>query len=150
MKICIASDHRGIALKEKLKAFLRAEGLDPQDKGTSDENPVDYPDYGALVARAVSEGSCDRGILICSTGIGMSVVANKFPGVRAALCIDAATARQCREHIDANVLVLAGSSVSDKAAQQIVTTWLHTTFQGGRHQRRLDKIATLERKLCKP
>ena len=150
MKICIASDHRGIALKEKLKAFLREEGLDPQDKGTAYEKSVDYPDYGSLVAEAVSEGACDRGILVCSTGIGMSVVANKFPGVRAALCSDAATARQCREHIDANVLVLAGSSVSDEAAQQIVTTWLRTPFRGGRHQRRLDKIATLERKLCKP
>src|SRR5512139_3092735 len=150
MKLCIASDHRGVALKERLKAFLRAEGFDPQDKGTSDENPVDYPDYGSLVAEAVSRGACDRGILICSTGIGMSVVANKFPGVRAALCGDATTARQCREHIDANVLILAGSSVSDEAAQQIVAAWLHTPFEGGRHQRRLDKIATLERKLCKP
>lgn len=150
MKLCIASDHRGIALKEKLKACLRAQGLEPQDKGAADETPVDYPDYGALVAGAVSRGSCDRGILICSTGIGMSVVANKFPGVRAALCSDAATARQCREHIDANVLVLAGSSVTDDAAQQIVTAWLHTPFEGGRHQRRLDKIATLERELCKP
>jgi ribose 5-phosphate isomerase B len=150
MKLCIASDHRGIVLKEKLKALLRKEGLDPQDKGTSDENPVDYPDYGSLVAQAVSEGSCDRGILICSSGIGMSVVANKFPGVRAALCGDAATARQCREHVDANVLVLAGSSVSEASANEIVTTWLHTPFQGGRHQKRLDKIVTLERKLCKP
>jgi ribose 5-phosphate isomerase B len=150
MKLCIASDHRGIALKEKLKAFLRDQGHDPQDKGTSDEQSVDYPDYGSLVAEAVSRGACDRGILICSTGIGMSVVANKYPGVRAALCGDAATARQCREHIDANVLVLAGSSVTDEAAQQIVATWLHTPFEGGRHQRRLDKIAMLERKLCKP
>jgi ribose 5-phosphate isomerase B len=149
MKLCIASDHRGIALKEKLKAFLRAEGLGPQDKGASGENPVDYPDYAAMVAEAVSRGDCDRGILICSTGVGMSVVANKFPGVRAALCGDAATARQCREHIDANVLVLAGGSVSDDAAQHIVKTWLNTPFAGGRHQRRLDKIATLERKLCK-
>ncbi len=150
MKLCIASDHRGIALKETLKTLLRAAGLDPQDKGASDEHPVDYPDYGALVAEAVSRGDCDRGILICSTGIGMSVVANKFPGVRAALCGDAATARQCREHIDANVLVLAGSTLSDEAARQIVTAWLKTPFQGGRHQQRLDKIATLERKLCKP
>ena len=150
MKLCIASDHRGVVLKELLKAFLRTEGLEPQDKGPSDQNPVDYPDYGSLVAQEVSQGSCDRGILICSTGIGMSVVANKFPGVRAALCGDAATARQCREHIDANVLVLAGSSVSDAAAREIVATWLRTPFEGGRHQRRLDKIVTLERKLCKP
>jgi ribose 5-phosphate isomerase B len=149
MRLCIASDHRGIVLKEKLKSFLRAQGIETQDKGTSDENSVDYPDYGSLVAGAVSEGSCERGILICSTGVGMSVVANKFPGVRAALCSDVETARQCREHIDANILVLAGSSVTDAAAQQIVATWLQTPFQGGRHQRRLDKIATLERKLCK-
>jgi len=150
MKIAIASDHRGVTLKEHLKVFLRNEGFELEDKGTSSEASVDYPDYGSLVAQAVSEGTCDRGILICSTGIGMSVVANKFPGVRAGLCNDLETARQCREHIDSNVLVLAGSSVTEEKARMMVATWLHTPFQGGRHQRRLDKIATLERSLFKP
>jgi len=150
MKIGIASDHKGFKLKEELKAFLHKEGFALEDKGTSNEESFDYPDSGSLVAQAVSEGSCDRGILICSTGIGMSVVANKFPGVRAGLCSDVETARQCREHIDTNVLVLAGSSVTNEEARRIVTTWLQTPFQGGRHQRRLDKIATLERKLLKP
>lgn len=149
MKIGIASDHKGFRLKETLKAFLLNDGYALEDKGTSSEESCDYPDSGSLVAQAVSEGSCDRGILICSTGIGMSVVANKFPGVRAGLCSTVETARQCREHLDANVLVLAGSSLTSEQARAIVTTWLHTSFEGGRHQRRLDKITALERKLLK-
>jgi ribose 5-phosphate isomerase B len=144
MKICIGCDHRGIALKEWLKAFLEKEGCAIIDKGTSSEDSVDYPDFGALVSKDVSKGMCDRGVLICSTGVGMSVVANKFPHVRAALCVDVATARQSREHVDANVLVLAGSRIEDETARQIVKTWLETPFEGGRHQRRIEKIAQIE------
>ena len=149
MRVSIACDHRGFKLKENLKEFLSKEGLTIDDKGPSNEESVDYPDFASLVARQVSEGLCDRGILICSTGIGMSIVANKFPHVRAALCPDVETAVQCREHIDANVLVLAGSRIGSEEAKLIVKTWLGTPFQGGRHQRRLDKIAAFEKQLFK-
>ena len=149
MRISIACDHRGFSLKEDLKEFLSKEGLAIDDKGPSNEESVDYPDFASLVARQVSEGLCDRGILICSTGIGMSIVANKFPHVRAALCPDVETAVQCRQHIDANVLVLAGSRIGSEEAKLIVKTWLETPFQGGRHQRRLDKIAAFEKQLFK-
>ena len=149
MKVCIGCDHRGIGLKERLKAFLDKEGCTVADKGTSSEESADYPDFGALVARDVSQGLCNRGVLICSTGVGMSVVANKFPHVRAALCADSATAKQSREHIDANVLVLAGSRIDDETATLIVKTWLETPFEGGRHQRRLEKIAQIEEQLFK-
>ena len=150
MKICIGCDHRGIELKEQLKTFLEREGCTVVDKGTSSEESVDYPDFGALVSKDVSQGMCDRGVLICSTGVGMSVVANKFPRVRAALCVDVGTAKQSREHVDANVLVLAGSCIEDETARQIVKTWLETPFEGGRHQRRLEKIAQIEEQLFKP
>jgi len=149
MRISIACDHRGFSLKEDLKEFLSKEGLAIDDKGPSNEESVDYPDFASLVAQQVSEGLCDRGILICSTGIGMSIVANKFPHVRAALCPDVETAVQCRQHIDANVLVLAGSRIGSEEAKLIVKTWLETPFQGGRHQRRLDKIAAFEKQLFK-
>jgi len=149
MKISIACDHRGFSLKEELKEFLSEEGFTVEDEGPSNEESVDYPDFGSLVAQKVSKGSCDRGILICSTGIGMSIVANKFPHVRAALCADVETARQCREHIDANVLVLAGSRIKSELARLIIKTWLRTQFQGGRHQRRLDKITAFEKQLFK-
>ena len=149
MKISIGCDHRGFSLKEELKIFLSNEGFAVEDKGPSNEESVDYPDFGSLVATQVSSGSCDRGILICSTGIGMSVVANKFPHVRAALCADVETAQQCREHIDSNVLVLAGSRINGGEARSIIKTWLDTPFQGGRHQRRLDKIVALEKQQFK-
>ena len=149
MRISLACDHRGFGLKEELKSFLSKEGFTVEDKGSLNEESVDYPDFGSLVARQVSAGSCDRGILICGTGIGMSIVANKFPHVRAALCADIETAHQCREHIDTNILVLAGSRIKGESARLIVKTWLETPFQGGRHQRRLDKITELEKQLFK-
>ena len=149
MKLAIASDHRGVDLKEELKVFLRDKGFSVEDKGTLSEESVDYPDFASLVAQQVSTGACERGILICSTGVGMSIVANKFPQVRAALCVDVHTARQSREHIDANVLVLAGSSLTADQARLIVYAWLETRFEGGRHQRRVDKIAALETTLFK-
>lgn len=147
MRISIAGDHRGFHLKEALKEFLSQKGLRVDDKGPANEESVDYPDFASRVAKAVSEGKSDRGILICSTGIGMSIVANKYPHVRAALCPDVETAVQCREHIDANVLVFAGSRIGPEEAKRIAKTWLETPFQGGRHQRRLDKIAAFEKQL---
>ena len=150
MRIALAADHRGFTLKERLKAFLGKGGFTVEDRGASGEESVDYPDFAALVAGDVSKGICERGILVCSTGVGMSIVANKFPSVRAALCADVQTARQSREHIDANILVLAGSYVTDEAARAIVKTWLETPFQGGRHQRRLEKLARIEKQLFGP
>jgi len=114
------------------------------DVGTYSEDSVDYPDFAAMVARAISSGEFDRGILICGSGVGMSIVANKFPGVRAALCTDTDTARMSRMHNDANILVLAGRRTNIETAVAIVTVWLDTEFEGGRHQRRLDKIKNIE------
>ena len=140
MKIIIGSDHAGFDLKEALKTAFR--GM--TDIGTDSTDSVDYPDFGARVARAVSSGEFDRGILICGSGVGMSIVANKFPGIRAALCTDTETARLSRMHNDANILVLAGRRTDLKEAVAIVTVWLETPFEGGRHTRRLDKIRNIE------
>ncbi len=146
MRIGIASDHGGFRLKEELKGFLRSTGADTFDLGCFDETSTDYPDFGIKVAEKVSQGDLDRGILICGTGIGMSIVANKFPGIRAALANELYSARCSREHNDANVLVLGGRVVGGGLAREIVKVWLETPFLGDRHQRRLDKIAGLEKK----
>ena len=143
-KIIIGSDHAGFLLKESLKPFLEALGLFVLDVGADSDQAVDYPDFGKKVAGAVSAGLYPRGIAICGSGIGMSIVANRFPGVRAALCLDAETARLARLHNDANILVLAGRKTDPQTARDIVKTWLETAFEGGRHQRRLDKITELE------
>ncbi len=140
MKIIIGSDHAGFDLKEALKESF--DGM--VDVGTYSEDSVDYPDFAAKVARAVSSGEFDRGILICGSGVGMSIVANKFSGVRAALCTDIDTARMSRMHNDANILVLAGRRTDVKTAAAIVKVWLDTPFEGGRHKRRLDKIKNIE------
>ena len=116
-----------------------------RDLGAHDDRSVDYPDYAAEVASAVSEGRAARGVLLCGTGIGMSIAANKFPGVRAALVHDVTTARMSRLHNDANVLVLGGGLLGDRLLRDIVEAWFATEFEGGRHQRRLDKIAAVER-----
>ncbi len=144
MKLAIGSDHRGFALKEELKSFLKGIGVEIFDAGPLSDESVDYPDYGGAVARKVSQRSYDRGILICHSGLGMSIVANKFPRVRAALCHDAEAARLSREHNDANVLVLGGGTVSGEQAIEIVRTWLNTQFQGERHERRIRKIGLIE------
>ncbi len=146
-KIIIAADHGGYSLKEALKPRLPGIGLDVTDIGTDSDQAVDYPDYGEAAAAAVSAGRFPRGILICGSGVGMSIVANRFPGVRAALCLDADSARLSRMHNDANMLVLAGRKTDPETALQIVRTWLETPFEGGRHQKRLDKIRALEKKL---
>ena len=146
MKIGLACDHGGFGLKEEIKTFLKSISLDSIDVGSFDETSVDYPDYGIQIAERVSKGELTRGILICGTGIGMSIVANKFPGVRAALANDLYSARCSREHNDANILVLGGRVVGPGVAIEIVKVWLETPFAGGRHQRRIDKILALEKK----
>jgi len=149
MQIGLACDHGGFELKEELKAFLKSSGVEPIDMGTFNEDSVDYPDFGVLVAEKVSRGELERGILICGTGIGMAIVANKFPGVRAALANDLYSARCSREHNDANVLVIGGRIIGREVAMEIVKVWLNTPFGGGRHQRRIDKITALEKQKMK-
>jgi ribose 5-phosphate isomerase B len=145
-KIIIAADHAGFSLKEALKPYLTEMGLIVTDAGTDSDRAVDYPDPGGKAAEAVSTGLFPRGILICGSGVGMSIVANRFPGVRAALCLDEETARLSRMHNDANILVLAGRKTDPETALQIVRVWLTTPFEGGRHQRRLDKIREMKLK----
>jgi len=144
MKIAIGCDHAGFELKEDLKAYLRERGIEALDFGTLDGAPVDYPEIGMAVAEKVSTGAVPRGILICGTGIGMSMVANRFRGVRATLCHDLYTARMSREHNDSNVLVLGGRLLGKGIAREILSIWLDTEFLGGNHRRRLDQIARLE------
>ncbi|MCL2817410.1 MAG: ribose 5-phosphate isomerase B [Clostridiales bacterium] len=145
MIIPIASDHAGYKLKEQIKDFLAACGHQALDCGCLSEQSVDYPDYAVPVARDVGSGKYERGILICGTGIGMSIAANKFPGVRAALCHNAFTAQCAREHNDANILVLGARVLSAPEALEMVRVWLETPFAGARHAQRLEKISRLER-----
>ena len=145
MSIAIGSDHAGFELKQAVVEFLRQQGLDVEDVGCHDARSVDYPDIATLVARAVAEGKAERGILICGTGIGMSITANKIPGVRAAVCGDTFSAKASREHNDANVLCLGSRVVGMGLALEIVSAWLQATFSGEeRHCRRITKIAALE------
>lgn len=146
MKVAIGADHAGRELKEEIKAFLIFLGHEPVDYGSFNEESVDYPDYGIPVAEAVSTGKVERGLAFCGTGIGMSIVANKFRGVRAALCHDLYTARMSREHNDANVLIIGGRTTDKDLAKDIVREWFQAQFQGGRHLRRLEKIKKLEQK----
>jgi ribose 5-phosphate isomerase B len=145
--IAIGSDHGGVELKDYLVAFLCSRGVEVRDFGTQGCESVDYPDFSREVSLRVAQGDAERGILICTSGIGMSIAANKFPGVRAALVADLDGARTSREHNDANILVLSGSKTQKPVAQQIVITWLETPFAGGRHQRRIEKITRLEQDL---
>jgi ribose 5-phosphate isomerase B len=149
MQIGLACDHGGFDLKEELKAFLTSIGVEPIDMGTFNQDSVDYPDFGVLVAEKISKGELEKGILICGTGIGMSIVANKFPGVRAALANDLYSSRFSREHTDANILVIGGRIVGKDLAREILRVWLETPFAGGRHKRRLEKIEALEKKRFK-
>ncbi|GAB4541100.1 MAG: ribose 5-phosphate isomerase B [Thermodesulfovibrionia bacterium] len=147
MRILIGCDHAGVALKREILPILDELSIDYEDVGTSDELSVDYPDFGEKVASAVSKGEFERGILICGTGIGMSIVANKFPNVRAALCNDIYSASMSRLHNDANILILPGRVIEKEKAREIVRIWFTTPFEGGRHQRRLDKIKAIEERL---
>ncbi len=145
MKIVIGSDHAGFPLKEAVKAHLEAQGHIVVDQGAADDNTsVDYPDYAELVARAVVAQAYDFGIVICGTGIGVSMAANKVPGVRAALCTDSYMARMARAHNDANVLALGARVIGTGLAAEIVEAFLSTTFLGERHARRVEKIMALE------
>jgi len=144
MKVAVGSDHAGFELKEKVKAFLEAEGVEIQDLGTGSTDSVDYPDFAASVAEAVRDGRADRGILMCGSGIGICIAANKIRGIRAALVADLQFARLSREHNDANVLCLPGRFMEPRVADQIVKVWLETPFAGGRHERRVSKIRELE------
>ena len=149
MRIIIGCDHAAYVMKEKIKAFLAEKMVNVDDIGTFNEDSVDYTDFGILVASAISRKEFERGILICGTGIGMSIVANRFPGVRAALCGDLFSALMSRRHNDANVLVLGGRVIGDILALEIVKTWMETPFDGGRHQKRIDKIDKIDLiKLC--
>jgi ribose 5-phosphate isomerase B len=145
MRIAIGSDHRGEELRQKLIAFLHQSGQEVIDAGTDGATDVDYPDVAEVVARQVGRGEVERGILICGTGLGMCIAANKIPGVRAAPCYDDLTAEISRRHNDVNVLCLPGDLIGERLADRIVETWLHTPFDAGRHARRIQKIAALER-----
>lgn len=142
--IAIGSDHGGLELKEAIVKALASRGLDVDDFGTDNGESVDYPDFAEKVAGAVSRGEIKQGVLVCGTGIGMSIVANKFPGVRAALATDEFMAQMAKEHNDANILVLGGRVLAEEKAVKMVNTWLDSSYEGGRHQRRLDKIAQVE------
>ncbi len=142
--IAVGSDHRGFAIKQALVRELEHRSIPVDDKGADSNRSADYPVYAGRVARAVSRGESERGILICGSGIGMSVTANKFPGVRAALCHDTHAAEMCRRHNNSNVLVL-GEGVGEQGALELLRVWLETPFEGGRHQKRLDLIAEIER-----
>ncbi|MBI5592432.1 MAG: ribose 5-phosphate isomerase B [Deltaproteobacteria bacterium] len=136
--IIMGSDHAAYGLKEYIKEFIKQKGIQIQDVGAHSTEAVDYPELGFQVAGAVSAGKYSRGILLCGTGLGMSIVANKFPHVRAALCNDLFSAIMSRRHNNANILVMGGRVIGDVLAGEIVTAWLETPFEGGRHQRRLD------------
>ncbi|RPJ61549.1 MAG: ribose 5-phosphate isomerase B [Acidobacteria bacterium] len=144
MRVSIGSDHAGYELKGKLKDLLVRLGHDVRDEGTFGPESVDYPDTASRVARSVQIGEADRGVLVCGTGIGMSIAANKFRGIRAAVCHNLETAVLSREHNDANVLTLSGRSTHDDLAFKMVETWLKTDFLGDRHKRRVDKIGQIE------
>ena len=144
--IVIGSDHGGLALKTTLNSYLKRRGFEVTDAGTNSDASVDYPDFGLKVAETVISGEAELGILICGTGIGMSIAANKIPGIRAALVTDVFMARMAKEHNNANVLVLGGRVLDEQKACDLVGAWLDATFEGGRHQERLDKITALEKK----
>ena len=149
MKIAVASDHGGFKLKNKIKEYLKSEGFELIDFGTQNEESCDYPDFALPAAEAVASGKCDRGILICTTGIGVSMVANKVPSVRCALCHDTRSAELTRRHNDANVLAMGGIAVEESVALEIADIFLKTEFEGGRHMRRVEKITAVEKKYCK-
>lgn len=147
MRISIGSDHRGHQVKARLIQMLTQWGHEVRDEGTLGPQSVDYPDFAAIVAGRVSNDEADRGILICGTGIGMSIAANKFRGVRAAPCNDEFSAEMCRRHNDVNVLCLSADMVGESRLSNIVKIWVNTEFEGGRHARRIAKISELERHL---
>lgn len=149
MKVAIGSDHAGFELKQKVLAWLREKACEVQDVGTHSEARCDYPDFAKVVAEKVSRGEVERGILVCGSGIGMSIAANKVAGVRAAECVDPYMAEVSRSHNDANVLCLGGRVVGEDVARKMVEIWLSTPFEGGRHAQRVEKIREIERQNLK-
>jgi ribose 5-phosphate isomerase B len=150
MRIAVGSDHRGVELRSKILRLLAKLEHEAVDLGTFDDKNVDYPDIAALVAEKVSNGEVQRGILICGTGLGMTIAANKFPGVRAAPCHDDLTAEMSRRHNDLNVLCLSGDMLGERLVDRLVEIWLKTEFEGGRHARRVQKITDLEHRDGRP
>lgn len=147
MRIAVGSDHRGNAIRDKVIGFLKQLGHEAVDFGSNVEGPVDYPDIAVKVAAQVGEGHADRGILICGTGIGMCIAANKVHGVRAAPCHDDLTAEMSRRHNDLNVLCLSADLLGEGIIHRMIEIWLTTPFEGGRHARRVDKITAIEKRL---
>ncbi|MCX7982523.1 MAG: ribose 5-phosphate isomerase B [Syntrophales bacterium] len=148
MRIIIGADHAGFRLKESVKEILNSWGITIEDVGTKNDEPCDYPDFAVQVAIRISRGEYDRGILVCGSGAGMVIVANRFPRVRAVLCMTEEMARLARRHNDANCLVLAGRLQDPEVAKKILHVWWETPFEGGRHAKRLEKIAAIEDKIC--
>lgn len=148
-KIIIASDHAGFSLKEKLKLYLEKRGFKVEDLGAYSDERCDYPGFAYAVAKKIYAGKYNRGVLVCKTGIGNSIVANRLPGVRAALCYNVRAARLSREHNDSNILVLGSSFVNEALARRILEVWLKTKFLGGRHKRRLNQLKEIEKELQK-
>lgn len=144
MKIALGADHRGFELKEKLKQYLQKKGYEIIDFGTESSDPSDYPDYAVQVARSVSKKESDKGVLVCWTGVGMSIAANKVKGIRAALSLNEEMAKISRQHNDANVLALSARFTNNSEAEKILEAFLKTEFEGGRHQRRVEKIKKYE------
>ena len=145
MMISIAADHGGFALKEHIKAYLAAKGITCKDFGTDSAESCDYPIFGKAAAEAVASGECEKGIVICTTGIGISITANKVKGIRCALCADSLSAEMTRRHNDANMLAMGAGMVGPNLAERIVDVFLSTQFEGGRHQRRVDLISAMEK-----
>jgi ribose 5-phosphate isomerase B len=145
MKIGIGSDHGGYELKEELKKYMLEKGIEVIDYGTNDLTSVDYPDYGKIVAEAVVKKEVERGVVICGTGIGISIAANKVKGIRCALCSDTYSARMSIEHNNANMIALGGRVLGVDLAKEILSAYLNSTFQGGRHLRRIEKISEIEK-----
>lgn len=143
-RIALGADHAGFPLKEKLREFLRQAGYSCQDLGTWSTESVDYPEFARAVGKSVAAGQSDLGVLVCGTGIGMSIAANKVPGIRAAVVHDASTARMAHEHNDANVVTMGGRLLADAAAWEALQSFLAARFAGGRHQRRIDEIAAMD------
>ena len=148
MRIALGGDHRGFALKAKLIDQLQQMGHEAIDLGPDSAESVDYPDYAEAVARKISSGEADRGILICGSGMGMCIAANKVPGIRAATCNDELSAEMSRRHNNLNVMCLSADRIGEKPIEDMVRVWLETEFDGGRHQTRVDKITALEKKFC--
>ena len=149
MRIALAADHGGYKLKEEIKNFLKEEKINYEDFGTYNDKPTDYPHWGGKVAQAVAEQKFDRGILICGTGLGMTILANKFPGIRATPCYDIFAARLSRRHNNSNILVLGGRVTGIDLAKEITREWLTTDFDGERHLRRINELRQIEKKYFK-